>query len=261
MLDTQKSGFYFIYEAANFNNDYKIVKETVSDSGDPKVIVKAVLQEAEEKNKNQRWYSKDISRYIAEQLNVKAKSRSLLMEVDHPMFVSDDPAVLKRRAKIIELKTSGALLRKLEFDGKYILGELETLTGFKGPDIYKAIVYDKVNIGFSLRALGKLIPDHVNQRIIVSLPLEPITYDIVTNPSHANARVLEFLPESEDLNLSETLGQLVYEEEDLPLIKENNILICENGTCYYTPFAESIISDVFKELVNKIRFKINKNSK
>lgn len=258
MTNIQQSGFYFIYETANFNTDYKIVKESASDSGEPKVIVKATLQEAEEKNKNQRWYSKDICRYIANQLNTKAKSRSLLMEVDHPMFVSDDPAVLKRRAKIIEFKSSGALLRKVDFDGKYITGELETLTSYKGPDVYKSIVYDKINIGFSLRALGKLIPDPANQRIIVSLPMEPITYDIVTNPSHANARILEFLPESEDLSAQEALGQLVYESDDLDLIKENNILICENGSCYYTPFAESIISDVFKELVNKIRFKINK---
>jgi hypothetical protein len=258
MHNINNSGFYFIFETANFNTDYKVVKESVSDSGEPKVIVKAIFQEAEEKNKNKRWYSKDICQHISNHLDTKAKSRSLLMEVDHPMFVSDDSAVLKRRAKIIEFKTAGALLRKLKFDNKYIIGEFETLTSYLGPQVYKSIVYDKINIGFSLRALGKLVPDPANQRIIVSLPMEPITYDIVTNPSHVNARILEFLPESEDLSLEQSLGQLVYESEDVELLKKDNILICENGSCYYTPFAESIISDVFKELVNKIRFKLNK---
>jgi len=255
----KNGGYYFIFETANFDTDCRILEQTTTESGIPKVIARAILQEAEQKNKNRRWYSKDICQYITTKLDAKAKTRSLLMEVDHPMFVSDSPDVLKRRAKIIEFKTSGALLRGLEFDGKYIVGEFETLTGFLGQDLYKLLVFDKVNIGFSLRALGKLIPDPTNDRIIVSLPMEPITYDIVTNPSHADARVLEFLPESADLVQDEYLGKLVYESDDIDELKENNILVCENGHCQYVPFSESIISDIFRDLVKKIRFNISKN--
>ena len=247
--------YYLILEQA-FPTSCEILELTKSPSGVPKVVAKAVFQEAEVRNQNKRWYSKEICRYIAERLNNKAKSRSVLMEVDHPMFVSDNPDTLRRRAKIIEYKTSGALLRSLHFDGRYIIGEFETLSGFYGPDIYKLIVYDKVNIGFSLRAIGKLIPDEQNDRIVVSLPLEPITYDIVTNPSHSNARIVELIPESADL--TEGVGKVVYESEHVDLLKEDKVLVCDGDKCEYVPFTEDIISDVFKSIIKKIRFKLPK---
>ena len=72
----------------------------------------------------------------------------------HPLFVSSNPDVLKKRASIIEINNCGALIREIGFKNHQIYGIFETLSGFKGPDLYNLIAKDKVDIGFSLRALG-----------------------------------------------------------------------------------------------------------
>lgn len=72
------------------------------------------------------------------------------------MVISKDPNVMKRRATTVEYKSCGALLRNIYMEGGDIVGEIETLSGFHGPDIAKMVLYDKVNIGFSLRALGSV---------------------------------------------------------------------------------------------------------
>lgn len=113
----------------------------------------------------------------------------------HPMVLTDNPNHTKRRATTVEIKNCACLLRNIYMEGNKIIGEIETLSNRKGQDIANLIVKDKVNIGFSLRALGAtdVLPDGT---IKVLTPIKPITYDIVSNPSHAAARVLEFLPTS-----------------------------------------------------------------
>lgn len=61
----------------------QILSESRSESnGEPKVIFKAKLQTANEKNQNGRVYSMAVCESITSQLKDKALSRSLLMEVD-----------------------------------------------------------------------------------------------------------------------------------------------------------------------------------
>lgn len=74
----------------------------------------------------------------------------------HPMVMTKDSNVMKRRATTVEYKTCGALLRNIYMEGQDIIGEIETLSSFLGPDIAKMVLYDKVNVGFSLRALGSV---------------------------------------------------------------------------------------------------------
>ena len=81
----------------------QILSEGVSEAtGEPKVVFKAVLQTADEKNQNGRIYSQKICESITRQLREKALNRSLLMEVDHPMVATKDPNVMKRRATTVE---------------------------------------------------------------------------------------------------------------------------------------------------------------
>lgn len=68
----------------------------------PKVVFKAKLQTAGEKNQNGRVYSQQVCESITKQLKEKALNRSLLMEVDHPMVATKDPNVMKRRATTVE---------------------------------------------------------------------------------------------------------------------------------------------------------------
>lgn len=69
-------------------------------------------------------------------------------------------------------KSCGALLRNIYMTNNQIIGEIETLSGFHGPDVAKMILLDKVNVGFSLRALGSVtaLPDGTIQ---VLSPIKP----------------------------------------------------------------------------------------
>jgi len=90
----------------------------------------------------------------------------------HPMVASKDPGLMKRRAGTVEYKSCGCLLRNIYMEGENIIGEIETLSGFLGPDVAKMVLYDKVNLGFSLRALGSVntLPDGT---IEVLTPIKP----------------------------------------------------------------------------------------
>jgi hypothetical protein len=185
-------------------------------------------------------------------LSPKATGRSLLMEIDHPLFVSSNPDVLKRRASIVEINNCGALLREIGFKNKQIYGVMETLSGFKGPDLYNLITKDKVDIGFSLRALGA-VETLQDGTIMVKNPIRPITYDIVSNPSHENAKVLEFLPESVDEFIPE--HEIICEGE-CTCLDDDKIAMYE-GDSVIVRFINDIINEQFKNVISSgIRFKI-----
>lgn len=77
------SKFNYIVEPLNSkNSNLKVLSENTSPDGSLKIIFKACLQTADERNQNHRIYSHRVCESICEQLSPKAKSRSLLMEVD-----------------------------------------------------------------------------------------------------------------------------------------------------------------------------------
>lgn len=184
------------------SNDEILFLENKTVNGIPKAKFKVRLQTLEEKNGNGRYYDMSIGRSIVEGLKPKAIGRSLLMEIDHPMTppTPNDPtqSFAKKRAVTVELKNSGALITDLDIHNKEIIGLAETLTGFQGPDFYNVIAVDKADIGFSLRMFGRTQLDESTGLNKVVGPIRPITYDIVTNPSHKTAKILEFL--TEDIN-------------------------------------------------------------
>jgi len=231
------------------NKDVQILEQEIDDSGVKKVIFKARLQTAEEKNQNQRYYKKDICQEIVNILKPKAHSRSLFQEVDHPIVNNDD--ISKKRAITVELKNSGTLIRDIYMDKLDIIGEIETLSGFRGPDIYNLVVNDKANIGFSLRMFARVVNDPKSQMLYVEKPLRPITYDIVSNPSHKTATILEFLPE--DVNLiGDDSSSLITEDIDEFSIR-NNINIIKNTDT--RQFVKQLLEHSYNS--NKfIRFKI-----
>lgn len=138
------------------NSDIEIIEESGSGRS-KKATFRSRLQEANVRNANKRYYDNSVCESIVEQLGPKAKARNLLCEVDHPLG-SGDPTEMKKRAAIIELKNCGAVIREIKFHNGEIIGELETLSSFRGPDLSKLLLDDKVDIGWSLRALGSVTP-------------------------------------------------------------------------------------------------------
>jgi hypothetical protein len=227
----------------------KIIEETTV-GGKPKLAFSALLQEQDVLNANKRRYSQAICESIVNRLAPRVNNRSCLLEIDHPMFVSSDPDTLKKRAAIVELNNCAAVLRKLELKNGQIIGEIETLSGFKGPDLANLITKDKINIGFSLRALGGVEPLQ-DGTLVVTEPIMPITYDIVTNPSHQNARVVTFLPESAGDFIPENPKTLICENADVMSIIENDHLrICDGDSCV-VKFIDDIINEQFLEVIGR----------
>jgi len=85
-------------------------------------------------------------------------------EIDHPFIAGAEPKVAVRRASMVELKNCGALISKVYTEGNKIMGILESLSGFKGPDFRDLVMVDKANIGFSLRMLGLCLPNQCGYR-------------------------------------------------------------------------------------------------
>jgi hypothetical protein len=255
MLNSNKK-YNFIFERTSVvkNHNIEILEETELGGGRSKIAAGCLFQESEVKNRNNRYYTSAICESIVNQLSPKAQGRSLLMEIDHPLFcVDSNPETLKRRASIIEISNCGALIREIGFKNKQIYGIFETLSGFKGPDLYNLITKDKVDIGFSLRALGA-VETLQDGTIMVKDPIRPITYDIVSNPSHVNAKVLEFLPEAANEFISD--HNLIYEGEDLDILGKDQIVVSE-GDSMIIRFIDDIINERFESVISKgIKFRI-----
>lgn len=215
------NNIYLILESTSVisNNEIEILEQKSVSVDSGKVVFKARLQTAEEINQNKRYYKRPILEKIVEILRPKAKARSLFQEIDHPMVLisaDSDDSLMKKRAVTVEIKNSGSLLRDIYMDRNDVIGVIETLSGFKGPDLYNLIVKDRANIGFSLRMFARLVPDPSGQYFSVEPPLRPITYDIVSNPSHVNANILEFLPE--DFSMVNNMTTLVaINESECPI--------------------------------------------
>ncbi|MFA7506996.1 MAG: hypothetical protein WCZ11_02035 [Bacilli bacterium] len=85
-------------------------------------------------------------------------------------------------------------------------------------------------------------------------PIRPITYDIVSNPSHENAKVLEFLPESASEYITD--GNVICEGEFVDLLSKDQIAIQE-GDSVIVRFINDIINERFNSVISKgIKFKL-----
>lgn len=194
-----------IYEAntaiSTPNTRHIMHEETIHLNGQPinKVVFKAVLQTCNEVNGNRRWYSKAFCQEIVKALSPVAKNRSLYMEVDHPILSDPNSLAAKARASNTILANSGAMIRDIYMDGNDIVGHIETLSGFRGPDLSNLISIDKANIGFSARLFADSRP-HPSRKGVIEVvgPFKAVTYDVVSNPSHTTSRIIELVSESSD---------------------------------------------------------------
>jgi len=178
-------------------SDIKILHESAVGSS-KKTYFKTRLQTLNEVNQNKRMYPTNVGNEILRQLKPMAESKSLFQEIDHPAPTTTDPELSMRRSACVELKNCGAVLRKIYKEGEDIIGEMETLSGFKGPDLRDLITVDKCSIGFSLRMLGRLGKHPTMENVVIPYnPMRAITYDVVSNPSHSSARVLAIVNESQ----------------------------------------------------------------
>ncbi len=241
--------FSILFESTNIVSADEITileSESRNKDGNERIVFKTKLQTANEVNGNKRYYSKNICNTIIESLRPIAKSRSLFQEVDHPFTSGADKDSQKRRAVTVELRNCGSLIRDIYMEGNDIIGEVQTLSGFQGPSLRDLIVKDKANIGFSLRMLGSVKAHPTMEGVsLITDPIKPITYDIVTNPSHKSAKIISFIPES--------VGS--FENDSSDLITENEILVLENAHLPISSrkIVDEYLADILRQQFSTIR--------
>lgn len=253
--------YYYIYEQcltpknSRSSKNIEILQETVVNNKSA-IKFRSNLMEADVRNQNKRTYDTSICETIVQKLLPKARSNSLLSEIDHPMFVSEDPKTLQRRSTIVELANCAALIKDLRFvpRTKQIIGEMQTLTGFKGPDLAN-IIRDQVDIGFSLRALGS-VQEMSDGSVKVVNPIVPITFDTVSNPSFTKARVMELLPESL-VDFISPDQDMLYECDEFREFLESESIDLSKPNDNVQRFINDIINENFLPIISKqIYFKI-----
>lgn len=212
-----------INESAFVGGKVELLEEGTTYLGElPRIRFKAKLQEANVVNNNGRSYTPEVLSIIVQQLASKANERKLVGELDHPCPEGDANSNLKR-SSTISLANSCVLFTKLEFDGKFIVAECETLTNDAGMNLYR-LLKDKVSIGFSLRAFGSSTKSPTGVTMISPVGLKALTFDVVSNPSHSSAVIYEFIEENtsfssivklaktlKDFNSSEAVHEVILE--------------------------------------------------
>jgi len=78
---------------------------------------------------------------------------------------------------------------------------------------------------------------------------------IVSNPSHENSKIIEFLPES-DMSILSQENDILVEETELSLLNEDQITLCEGNYCVKM-FMDDYLREQFNNIVGKgLRFRI-----
>jgi hypothetical protein len=228
-----------------------------------KLKFRAKLQERDVKNNNGRAYTEFALKTIVDQLAHKATERKLLGELDHPTPQGDLEARMKR-SSTIRLKDSCVVYTRLEYDGRFIVADCETLTNDPGMNLYR-LLKDKIGIGFSLRAFGSATPRPDGTVLVDGKDLKALTFDVVSNPSHSNAVITEFFDESTNilsqlgmLNKikSEIKGSELLLESDsngmyYPVDNKGERVVCDGVSCIKGTLEETsnfLINALYKEL-------------
>jgi hypothetical protein len=223
-----ENGLFLIFEEATFtdnskfrfiNENNEVVKGIPTKSKKIKLLVK--LQNLNDINGNSRFYSDTAGSTIIKVLENKSKNRCLFSELDHPI-VDPETEIGRKRATTPLITNSGAIITDIRKDGNDIVGVVETLTGFRGPELRDLIVEDRVNIGFSLRMFAKLKKHPKYDEVMeVVAPFRPITYDIVSSPSHNSARVIKLINENHSFNDWADSGNSKSNANQLSMVNES----------------------------------------
>jgi len=219
---------------------------------------KAILQEADVPNQNKRIYHKKALQEGIELATPKINKGIYFCEMDHPR--TEDPG----RFMSVLLKETSHRVLSLEWNGNILEAVCQTTSNDHGKNLRALIEEDKINVGFSLRAVGKTKANPQLGLTEVVGNMRLVCWDSVADPSHANALTQHILESTDIKNmlvseskkvqmLSESLGyesplELVTEENSGKLKydhKSNMVIMCHNGACMKT-FLEDYLHDEFK---------------
>lgn len=199
---------YIIIETATGSNEYssKIVSEDKL-TGCP--IGEGILQRADKRNRNTRYYSKEelFPQISCPRTIELIRTGNMRAENGHPL--SKD---LIRQQTIDPDKTTAVFL-KMWTEGDYVWGRYTGTNNSRGEEFNKDLLCG-YSPSWSLRALGRVVETARGAEV---RGIKLITYDRVIYPSHEEAYNQRLVSESTSL-IQENGNKLLLEETDSGLI-------------------------------------------
>lgn len=214
MIYPECLGHVIIESATTVSSDIgpvQIIKEERSlRTGKNRVVARATFQEANVKNRNQRFYSSEelFPQLSAPRTIELLKAKQLLVEAGHPL--SKD---LVRQQTIYPPNTIASIL---EFwtEGNFVKGKFRPTNNALGDTLNQDLL-DGCSPAWSLRALGR-VEQTARGAEVKNLKL--ITYDYVIFPSHPTAYTDGIVNESAITEDMVEGNQLYLKENDSGLL-------------------------------------------
>lgn len=203
-----------------------------------RVIVNAVLQDADVKNRNRRVYPKGTisnglnSEYVRERISTK----TFYGEAGHPL----KPDI--QRQLYMDQSNISHRINKFWWEGNVLRGEIEAANTARGQD-FDGVIRQESKVGFSLRAVGP-ITEKRGDITVVKDPLTIFCYDWVIHPSHASAYMTDIISESGNvINESAGIFMPVYAEEAIDYIKSQSKNFKMIAECFELDSKEIFLSE------------------
>lgn len=242
---------YIIVENTGINTIPKKIKKDKSGN----IRFEAVLQTAGDINRNRRRYGRDLLESGLAKISQRVKEGAFIGELDHP--IDTNPI---RQTTCLYKEASHRII-DYGWDGNKLVGILETLRTPNG-EILKNLAEDGIPVGFSFRGMGDLreVNENTGRVFEVMGPLHVITWDSVSYPSHAEAkliRITEALVSNIYSGVSPQCSlKPLYEAysfiHDSKGIKECDNLICtQEGICYLPTEFDQLVEQRVIQLKQK----------
>lgn len=167
---------------------FEFTREQINESikqNEGRLIVKGVLQKAQEQNQNGRVYTRKLLEREATKYEELISERRALGELDHP------------DSSVVNLQNVSHNVTKMWWNGDSLEGQIEVLSTPSG-NILKELFKSEITLGISSRGMGTT--READGKTLVNDDFELVAFDFVSNPSTRGA----FL---EPVNLNESVDK------------------------------------------------------
>ena len=235
----QPSIGYVIIETATTAEDVEPAKIIRSDTANNRVLAEGVVQEANEQNRNGRWYdSRDLFPQLTCPRTMELlRTGNMRAENGHPL---DKDLV---RQQTIDPEKTVAIFTKFWTEGNLVKAQFRGTNDARGAEFNQDLL-DGFSPSWSLRAMGTI---QNTKRGAEVKNIRLITYDRVIYPSHSKAYTDGIVSEGSQLLLQKNDPGMV-----IPITNESVIDYIKSESCNMRFLKESfdIMYDNI-ELVNR----------
>lgn len=230
---------YVIIETATTAEDVEPAKIIRSDTANNRVLAEGVVQEANEQNRNGRWYdSRDLFPQLTCPRTMELlRTGNMRAENGHPL---DKDLV---RQQTIDPEKTVAIFTKFWTEGNLVKAQFRGTNDARGAEFNQDLL-DGFSPSWSLRAMGTI---QNTKRGAEVKNIRLITYDRVIYPSHSKAYTDGIVSEGSQLLLQKNDPGMV-----IPITNESVIDYIKSESCNMRFLKESfdIMYDNI-ELVNR----------